>query len=127
MPSSRRRLFFSIAFSREVVRRGIVIACIVGMILNLINQGELLVAFQFSKVNWLKFGVTFMVPFCVSVYSAAQIKMSLIPGNRAQQDLELECIHCNEYSAEVLKDALIPDCPHCRKMTQWKRRQSVQK
>lgn len=125
MPSSRSKIFFSIAFSPEVVRRGIAIACIVGLILNLINQGELLITFQFSEVNWLKFGVTFLVPFCVSVYSAAQIKMSLTPGNRSQQNLELECVHCNEHQAEVLKNELIPDCPHCKKLTQWKRRQSL--
>ena len=52
------------------------IALFVGIILNLINQFDPLVQLEFSKINFVKAFITFLVPFAVSVYSAATINNS---------------------------------------------------
>lgn len=46
------------------------IALIVGLILNIINQGELIFTLNFSQINYFKVLLTFFVPFGVSLYSS---------------------------------------------------------
>ena len=52
----------------RVVRSSIIIAIIVGTILNLINQGDALLGSP-PVVIW-KLVLTYMVPYCVSTYGA---------------------------------------------------------
>lgn len=60
-------------FRPDIVRRSLIIAVIVGAILNIINQGD---AFLSEKeVNWFKIGLTFLVPYCVSTYGAVTALM----------------------------------------------------
>lgn len=56
------------AFSPKVMRNSVRIALVVGTILTLINQGDLLLAGGFPPV-W-KLALTYLVPFCVSSYGA---------------------------------------------------------
>ena len=51
-----------------VVRSSLIVAVVVGSILNVINQGDALTGG--GEVNWLKAGLTYCVPFCVSMYGA---------------------------------------------------------
>jgi len=52
----------------DVHRRAIIIAIIVGTILNCINQGPDIMAGD--SPMWIRMGLTYCVPYCVSVYSA---------------------------------------------------------
>ena len=58
-----------ITFQKPTIKKGFIISAIVGTLLNLINQGHLLLASQFPKVSVLKMGLTYLIPFVVSVYS----------------------------------------------------------
>lgn len=49
-------------------RRAFWVALAVGTALNLINQGDAL--FAHHGVNWLKAGLTYLVPFFVSLHGA---------------------------------------------------------
>lgn len=51
--------------------RHIKIALFVGTILNIINQLDYLVDFNYHKLNGIKIAITYIVPFLVSVYSGA--------------------------------------------------------
>ncbi len=64
--------FLKEIFRPAAVATGLKVALVVGIILNLINQGDVLLSGSLMEVNWLKFGLTFLVPFGVSVYSAWQ-------------------------------------------------------
>ncbi|WP_369021496.1 nitrate/nitrite transporter NrtS [Winogradskyella psychrotolerans] len=46
----------------------------VGCILNIINQGELLYHLNFENVNWLKLSLCFVVPYSVSTYASVKVK-----------------------------------------------------
>lgn len=61
-------------FRPATVKTAVKVAVIVGLLLNTINQGELLLAANWGAVNWTKFTLTFFVPFGVSVYSAWQAR-----------------------------------------------------
>ena len=54
--------------------RSLVIAVVVGTILNLINQGETLLGS--GTVNWLKLALTYAVPYCVSTYGAVSYRIA---------------------------------------------------
>ena len=45
------------------------VSLVVGTVLNLVNQGPVLC--QQSRISWVKAVMNYLVPFCVSAYSAA--------------------------------------------------------
>lgn len=57
--------------NRLILSRHIKIAIVVGTILNLINQFNSIINLDVSKFNYLKGTITYLVPFLVSIYSAA--------------------------------------------------------
>jgi len=61
--------FFQALREPSVVARGLRVAAVVGTLLTLINQGDLLFAGQFPPL-W-KILLTFFVPYGVSTYSSA--------------------------------------------------------
>ena len=66
----------AIVFERGIVRRSLVIAAIVGTILNLINQGDAIVAGG-PVVVW-KIALTYCVPYCVATYGAVTARVDML-------------------------------------------------
>jgi hypothetical protein len=64
-----RLRFKNIEVSKNSVRRAIRVAILVGIILNLINNPQLF-SLSFTRLNIYKVLLTFLVPFCVSLYSS---------------------------------------------------------
>jgi hypothetical protein len=58
-----------------VPRRSLYVAALVGTILNLINQGDML--FDGASINWIKVLMTYLVPYAVSTYGAVSYRLSL--------------------------------------------------
>jgi hypothetical protein len=56
------------AISDGVPRRSLCVALVVGTVLNLINQGDAILAM--ISVNWLKIALTYCVPYAVCTYGA---------------------------------------------------------
>lgn len=54
------------------VRRALWVALVIGSVLNVINQGEAL--FLGGQADWMKAALTYVVPFFVSLHSAAQAR-----------------------------------------------------
>jgi hypothetical protein len=59
---------WEVCFCRPVLRRSIIVAIVVGTIINLINQGDAL--FTDTNIHWPKIALTYLVPFCVASYGA---------------------------------------------------------
>jgi hypothetical protein len=55
-------------FTGAVVRRNLVLALVVGTILNAINQGDAIAAG--TNIIWWRFGLNYVVPFLVSSFGA---------------------------------------------------------
>lgn len=62
--------FVSVALSRMVVTRAIKVAIIVGTILAFINHGEKILSMSLPSQDWFKVILTYLVPYCVSTWSA---------------------------------------------------------
>lgn len=56
------------ALAWPVAKRSLAVAVVVGTVLNAINQGDVLLAG--GGLDWLKAGLTYLVPFCVASYGA---------------------------------------------------------
>lgn len=67
---------WSCTFSGGVARRSFLVALVVGTILNLINQGDALLAH--TSINWFKIILTYFVPYGVCTYGA--VSMQLVPS-----------------------------------------------
>ena len=82
--------FVSIASSRKVLIPAIRIAVIVGTVLALINHGDKIFNMALSLNDCLKIILTYLVPYCVSTWSAvAAIRAS-------KNDDGIKCSHNSE-------------------------------
>lgn len=63
--------FFTYLKHPNVVKRALVVALVVGTLLNVINQGNHLLS---GGIIWWKLVLTYLVPYCVSSYSSASEK-----------------------------------------------------
>jgi hypothetical protein len=61
------------AVSEGVPRRSLFVALIVGTILNLINQGDAMLAGM--PLDLAKLLLTYLVPYCVSTYGAVSYRL----------------------------------------------------
>ena len=67
------RAIWQCAVAPGVPRRSLAAAVVVGTILNLINQGDAL--FGGRSLDWLKLGLTYIVPYCVATYGAVAFRL----------------------------------------------------
>ncbi len=70
--SAHRCLRHAIVYP-PVVKRALRVALVVGTLLFIINQADIVVRGELSSGVALKIGLTYLVPFSVSTYSALQI------------------------------------------------------
>jgi hypothetical protein len=71
------RAALRICFRREHLRRTIKIALVVGTILTLINQLDIILKGNADTLTWVKCGLNYCVPFIVS-------NLGLLAGKRAE-------------------------------------------
>ena len=118
--AQRIKFILEIAFEKRAFINNLKVSLIVGIILNGINQGREIVGLEFSSINYLKFLLTFLVPFLVSLYASTLTKMKFITGDISPAHLKLICSRCNQTFCEVEKSEKINECPNCREQTNWK-------
>jgi hypothetical protein len=70
-----------IVMRREHLRRTVRIALVVGTILTLINQADVIARGDATAITWVKAGANFVVPFVVS-------NLGLLAGKRAEREAE---------------------------------------
>ena len=68
--------WLSVAASNNVIARSTKIALIVGTILMLINQLDVLMSGEISLIILVKILLTYCVPYCVSTYSSVEAILS---------------------------------------------------
>jgi hypothetical protein len=70
------RLIWVCATSDGVPRRAIGVTIVVGTLLNTINQGNALLGD--GRVNWVKLGLTYLVPYGVATYAAVTARLAAL-------------------------------------------------
>jgi len=75
---SRWRKICGYCVSDGVPRRSFVVAVVVGTVLNLINQGDVLLSG--AHLNLTKIVLTFARPYCVATYGAVSYRLQARPS-----------------------------------------------
>jgi hypothetical protein len=73
-PMSRLSTVCLCCVTEGVPRRSLLVALVVGTILNLINQGDALLAG--GRVDVVKLLLTYAVPYCVATYGAVSFRLA---------------------------------------------------
>ena len=71
---------------RKVVLRGLKIAALVGTLLILINHADALIRGEVDLVRVIKMALTYVVPYCVSVYASVSTLQHLVAGDTVRGD-----------------------------------------
>jgi len=66
--------------SEGIPKRSLLVAILVGTVLNLINQGDALL--RDGHVDLLKAALTYAVPYCVATYGAVSYRLRLDESRR---------------------------------------------
>jgi hypothetical protein len=64
-----------IALEKDIVMYSLKVAIVIGSVLNIINQGEVIFKMQFDKVSWYKLILTFAVPYLVLIYASVRMRL----------------------------------------------------
>ena len=62
------KVWLNVALRRDIVIRGMKVGVIVGTILVVINQGDMILSGQLDASAAWKIPLTYLVPYCVSTY-----------------------------------------------------------
>jgi hypothetical protein len=116
---NKLKVYFTILSDKELIIKSLKIALIVGTLLNIINQSEILIALDFANIDYLKSLLTYMVPFMVSSYTAVSMKMKFKIGDTTHVNTTLTCKGCNKV-IQVHKDEIVPVCSKCKEKTKWR-------
>ena len=71
---ARLHEFLLLCLADGVPRRSLVVALVVGTLLNLINQGDALL--RGAPLDWLKLALTYLVPYGVATYGAVSMRLN---------------------------------------------------
>jgi hypothetical protein len=70
------KTFFAVATERGTVATSAKVALFVGSILAFINYGDrIFLCYDMRALDWVKLTVSYIVPYCVATYGAAQYAM----------------------------------------------------
>jgi len=113
------KIYCAVALSQSIVNRALKVSLFVGSMLNLINQGDVLLSLHIEDLNITKFLLTYFIPYSVTTYTATAMKIEFQIGTKSIIDADLKCRGCGG-KIHVKKDALIPECSKCGIHTQWR-------
>ena len=65
-------LLLRIALTRRIFKTAMPVCLVVGTVLNLVNQGGAI--FSGAGISWFHLVLNYVVPYCVSSYSAARVE-----------------------------------------------------
>ena len=116
---NKLKVYFAVLCDKEMLIKSLKIAIIVGTLLNIINQGEVIFALDYINIDYVKSLLTYTVPFMVSSYTAISIKMKFKIGDVTHVNTTLKCKGCNEV-IQVHKDEIVPVCKNCKEKTKWR-------
>ena len=78
--------FGTLACRRSVAGRGVKFALVVGPILIAINHGDAILAGELESASYVKMGLTFLVPYAVSVCSSVGAVLARETGRSESED-----------------------------------------
>ena len=119
LTKERFKVYCEVAVSKPIIHRALKVSLIVGTLLNLINQGTVLLTLDFTHIHVIKYFLTYLVPYGVTTYTATAMRLEFQIGTKAVIETDLKCKGC-QAEIHVEKDSLIPECSSCGLQTKWR-------
>ena len=113
------KIYCAVAGSTPVIQRALKVSLTVGTLLNIINQGDVLISLHFEELHTIKLLLTYLVPYSVATYTATAMNMDFKIGSKSIVETDIECKKC-KCKIHIHKDELIPECPLCGINTKWR-------
>ena len=66
---------------RKNISTALLVALVVGTVLNLINSYEVFAEGKFTNRNMMRIMLTYITPFCVSLYSSIKVTRQIVKNN----------------------------------------------
>jgi len=66
---------YKTALEKDIILSSLKVALIVGGVLNIINQGNVIFTFNFKAINWFMLSLNFAVPYLVSTYASVRTRL----------------------------------------------------
>ncbi|ACD97420.1 nitrate/nitrite transporter NrtS [Trichlorobacter lovleyi] len=79
---------FDLLFQGVTLQTCIPVAIVVGLILSTINQSDVIISGAATSLTWVKVGMNFVVPFCVSSYGFLNARRTEAPALELENTLE---------------------------------------
>lgn len=98
------------------------LAVVVGTILAAINSGSALLSGDLGTSTMTRIGLTYLVPFLVSVYTWRSALRVTCPGQVARRRASLVCLSCEGPASHIVaveSGAVVPPCQRCGADTRW--------
>lgn len=97
-------------------------ALVVGTVLSAINGGSGLLSGDHGTATMTRIGLTYLVPFFVSLYSWRSALRVMRPGQVSRRRESLVCLSCDgpiTHIVTVEAGAGVPPCQRCGAGTRW--------
>ena len=109
--------YFSLLIQKSTIWTSIKTSIFVGTIVNIINQGDVLLLLNFEQISLYKLFLTYSIPYMVSGHIAVKTKLSFHIGEMAAIDTSLTCKNCNKTKISVTKgDSLFCFYPYKQRL-----------
>jgi len=102
-----------------MVGRAVRTAVVVGTVLTLINQGGALLSRPLTPGLLARIGLTYAVPFLVSLYAMTGMVAERRPGQRADGNRTFRCRLCGDEIALAGSTGRMPACRSCGTDGRW--------
>jgi hypothetical protein len=106
-----------------VHRNSLFTSLFIGTVLVGINQWEYFLHLEFSSSLLAKIGLTYLVPYLVSSFSAVRAQLRLEVGSPAPADGRYRCESClsegNIHDEVLSSGETLPECERAGKHTSW--------
>lgn len=105
-----------------MIRRSALLALVVGTILVAINSGGAILSRDLSAATLARIGLTYAVPFLVSLYTWRSAVRALRPGQVTRRSATVVCVTCEASprpAITVQSGGTIPQCEHCGADARW--------
>ncbi len=114
----KNKFIYSLILDKNTIKRALIVALIVGIILNLISNPDIFLS-DFSHIVFLKVLLTFIVPFLVSLYSSVITRSKIKVGAISQLNVLTYCKSCKKNEKHFRIGEKITECPMCKSKTNW--------
>jgi hypothetical protein len=113
-------MYIRLGTERGNILNSVTLSLVVGSLLNVINQWDLLIGGALSGLPAIQVILTYLVPLLVSDFASVSAQLRFRQNTPSSVSADIKCSSCKGTHRHVNKYELVPSCPVCNDNTRWK-------